>query len=140
MTPQPLKPAHRISTAPLRLVERIVVPIEGSDREYLAQTWAVELAASLGLSIRAVHVRTGLEPEPGGLFAYIREEGAKWDVPVETAILDGTDAASEILAELTSRDLVVVGTQRLAGKYEVGSVARELVRHSPCPVQLVRLS
>lgn len=122
-----------------RPVERIVVPVQGSDREFLAQSWAIELAASLGLPVYAVHVVEDPDAETSGTFAYLRGEAAKWQVAIDTTVLDGPDAATEILAELTPRDLVVLGTSRLSGKYHVGSVALELVRRSPCPVQIVRL-
>ncbi len=117
--------------------ERIVIPVEGSDREYIAQQWAVELAAALGLPIHAVHV-SGSEPD-GEPFNYLETLAEKWGVPLTTRHALSDDVAGELVAELAPRDIAVIGTRRLAGNYHVGSVAAELVRKAPCPVQIVRI-
>ncbi|MDX1612341.1 MAG: universal stress protein, partial [Candidatus Thermoplasmatota archaeon] len=50
--------------------ERIVIPVQGTDREYEAQQWAVEFAAALSVPVYAVHVAQGEEQasqgDPGG--------------------------------------------------------------------------
>lgn len=124
----------------MRVVERIVIPIEGSAREYEVQRWAAELAAGLEVPILAVHVATsGGRPAPD-LFSYVQGECKKWGVSLERRTIEGREVAAELVQELDVRDLVLLGTRRLASGYTVGSVAGELVRRAPCPVQLVRLA
>lgn len=122
--------------------DRVVIPVQGTDREFLAQQWAVEFAAALGVPICAVHVATGAESadvDEDELFAYVGEEAMKWGVPIETHVLAGRSVVDVVLDEVKPRDLIVIGTRRLGSAFHVGSVAAELVRRAPCPVQVVRI-
>lgn len=123
-------------------LDRIVIPIEGTDREFEVQQWAAELAAALGVRVHALHVSRGNEEElHEDHFSFIQKVCDKWNIELETRVASRNDVAAEILDELGPRDLVVIGTRRLAGSgdYHVGSVAGELVQNAPCPVQMVRL-
>ncbi|PSG96099.1 hypothetical protein BRD56_12565 [Thermoplasmatales archaeon SW_10_69_26] len=125
-------------------MDRIVVPVEGSDREFEAQQWATELAASLDIRVHALHVTSGREEElHEDHFSFIEKLCEKWNVELTKRTAGRDDVTQEILDELAPRDLVVIGTRRMAnvngGDYHVGSVAAELVRQAPCPVQVVRL-
>jgi nucleotide-binding universal stress UspA family protein len=123
-------------------MDRLVVPVQGTDREFEVQQWATELAASLDVPVHALHVSSGQEEEiHGDHFSFIEKLCEKWGVELTKRIAGRDDVAQEILDELAPRDLVVIGTRRMAngGDYHVGSVTAELVRHSPCPVQIVRL-
>ncbi len=125
--------AHEVS--PIR---RIVVPVEGSDREFIVQEHAVALAAALGVPVHAFHVR----PVVGGsddVFAWLEKEADNWGVDLSSGSVDGDDPASEIVAELEPLDLVVIGSSHMGSKYRLGSVAEHLIRRAPCPVQVVRL-
>lgn len=115
------------------------MPVEGTDREFLAQEWAVELAAALEVPVRAVHVAPHAGTTAPDVFSYLQNQCKKWGVACRTTVVHGSDVAQELSDELTPRDLVVVGTRKLASHYHVGSVAGELVRKAPCPVQVVRL-
>jgi nucleotide-binding universal stress UspA family protein len=141
MTPMralPREPAARPGPA-LRLVERIVVPVEGTDREYVAQQWAAELAFALGVGVRAVHVDPDMRQPQQDLFRYVESECRRWGVPFESVVVHGQDVVEELTGELNARDLVVVGTRALASAYHLGSVAADLVRTAPCPVQILRI-
>jgi nucleotide-binding universal stress UspA family protein len=123
---------------------RIVIPVEGTDREFEAQQWAAKLAASLGIPVHALHVQTGPEDERNGdadHFSFIEQLAEKWDIELRTRVAGRDDVAQEILDELGPRDLAVIGTRKMAnsGQYQLSSVAAELVRRAPCPVQIVRL-
>ena len=121
-----------------RPAARVVVPVQGTDREFVAEQWAVELAAALALPVHAVHVApAGSDGE--GVFDFIRSVCEKWGVRLTTLVLHGSSVAEELVEELEPRDLVVIGTRRLAQDYHVGSVAADLVRRAPCPVQIMRL-
>lgn len=122
-----------------QLVERLVIPVQGTDREFVAQQWAVEMASVLGVPLRAVHVAAPIGPRRRDLFEYLTLESAKWSVELETRIVRGTDVVEELVQELDSRDLVIVGTRRMSSHFHLGSVAEGLVRRAPCPVQVVRL-
>lgn len=123
-------------------MDRIVVPVEGTDREFEAQQWATELAASLEVPLHALHVTSGREEElHEDHFSFIEKLCEKWNVDLTKRVASRDDVTQEILDELAPRDLVVIGTRRMAndGDYHVSSVTAELVRNSPCPVQIVRL-
>ncbi len=133
MPPSPMSGAFRPA-------ERIVVPVEGTDREYEAQQWAVEFAAALGTPVYALHVASG--DEDAGRedhFSFIEKLAEKWEVELEAVTISSNDVVTELVEELQPRDLVVIGTRQLSGQYHVGSVAGALVRQAPCPVQIVRL-
>lgn len=118
--------------------DRIVIPIQGTDREYLAQQWAVEMAAALKLPVRAVHVSNGTGNDPPDVFTYLQRIASKYSVTVTTKILHG-EIVEELVDELGARDLCVIGTRKLSHHYHIGSVAEALIEKAPCPVQVVRL-
>lgn len=123
-------------------VDRLVVPVQGTDREYDAQRWAAELAAALSVPIHALHVSRGDEEEVHtDHFDFLSGVCEKWDVELDTRVASRDSVVEEVLDELGPRDLVVIGTRRLSSSndYHVGSVAGELVQNAPCPVQIVRL-
>jgi nucleotide-binding universal stress UspA family protein len=132
-----------------RPVDRIVVPSEGTDREFLAQQWAVEFAAAMGLTLHGVHVSDGTRYGEAGdtedeeiardVFSYLEKLAEKYDVPFSWTILHGGDVVGLLRDELTARDLCVIGTRRLAHHYHVGSVTAALIESAPCPVQVVRI-
>lgn len=124
---------------PARPVDRIVVPVEGTDREFEAQQRAVELACYLGVPVCALHVAPPTGGTPEDVFSYLDKECVKWRVQLDARVVRGTSVVDELVDELHVRDMVVVGTRRMASEYHVGSVAAQLVRRAPCPVQLVRL-
>lgn len=132
-TPQTnLKPA----TGP---IQRLVMAIGGTDREYVAQSWAFQLASALHVPVLGLHVATeGAEP-PKDVFTYSRHQADKWHINYRTHTLWGADVAKLLCDELAPTDLLVMGTRRLARQFHMGSVAAELLRKAPCPIQLVRL-
>jgi len=121
-----------------RAVRRVVVPVGGTDREYLAQEQAVEMAAALGAPVFGLHIHTDVDP-PRAVFQYLEQQCERWGVPLETRALGGTDAAAELLQETGPMDLVVIGTRRLGGAFHLGSVANRLIQEGQGPVQVVRL-
>ncbi len=131
----------RTQPGTFKAAERIVVPVAGTDREFLAQQWAVELAAALGAPVRALHVAPAVGERMQGVFAFLDAECRKWGVKLSARSIAAEDVVEEVIAELNPRDLVVIGTRRLAAspQYHVGSVAAELIRRAPCPVQVLRL-
>lgn len=123
----------------LRLVDRVVVPVQGTDREFYVQQWAVEFAKQFGVPVLALHVENPASQAPSDVFSYIQAEARKWDVILETSVHPGDDVAKALLTELGPRDLVVLGTRRFKSRYRAGSVGAQLVEQAPCPIQLIRL-
>lgn len=132
MAPSPMSGAFRPA-------DRIVVPVQGTDREFIAQQWAVEFAAALGVPICALHVTTAGKAPDNGVFSFLEEACMKWGVTFHKQILAGEDVVDELVHEIKTRDLVIIGTRRLSGHYHVGSITRDLVKRVHCPVQVVRI-
>lgn len=122
-----------------RPVARIVVPVGGTDDEYLAQEQAVQFAAALDVPVHAIHVAAYPEAADDRMFHFLRQATKKWGVELKPCIALGTSPAEALLAELDSLDLVVVGSRRLGTRFHIGSVAERLIKESPAPVQVVRL-
>jgi len=133
MSEKSAKPMHH---PPTHALDRIVMPVSGSDREFLAQLTAVQLAAELRVPVTAVHVGDTDDDE---VFAYARKECDEWNVELDSVHLGG-DVVETLLSELGPRDLIVIGTRRLGHDgWHVGSVTLALIQRAPCPVQVVRL-
>lgn len=119
-------------------ISRIVVPVEGTDREYIVQEHAITLASALGIPVHAVHIRAPVGAH-NDVFVWMQKHAKEWGVDFDGQSLDGEDAAAEIVLELQPLDLVIIGSSHAGTKYRLGSVAEYLIRHAPCPVQVVRL-
>ncbi len=120
-------------------IQRVVVPVGGTDREFVAQEMAVGFASALGVPVAGFHVCPDPDDAPPDLFAYLRDRAAKWSVSMEEHVVAGTSASQELLKELTIMDLVVIGSRRFGIRYQLGSVAQGLLQHAPGPVQVIRL-
>lgn len=123
-----------------RVVRRVVVPVQGTDTEFLAHQRACALAAQLGVPAVGIHVAPPGQPGVGTPFAYLVREAARWKVPFSGRTIVGASVADEILAEIDALDLVVIGTRQLGTRYHVGSVAGEILKRAPCAVLMIRLS
>lgn len=121
------------------LVGRVVVPIGGSDSEYLVQQQAVEFASVLDAPVFAIHVSPAPDETRSDLFGYLEGLCRKWGVESETRTLGGTDVVDALLTALDPSDLVFIGTAHLGNGFHVSSVAEALIRHAPCPVQVLRI-
>lgn len=121
--------------------DRVVVPVQGTDREYDVQQWAVEFASSTRSPITAVHVSDEPDQVPPDLFQFLEKLCEDRDVELETHVPAGTDeeVVEVLLAELTPMDLVIIGTRQLGQGYHVGSVAEGLIQGAPGPVQVLRI-
>lgn len=136
---RPLHAAQMTFEANTGPVQRVVLAIGGTDREYVAQSWAFQLASALHVPVVGVHVATDGGEPPVDLFMYSRQQAEKWRVDYRTHTLWGPEVARLLRDELSPTDLLVMGTRRLARQYHMGSVAADLLRIAPCPIQLVRL-
>ena len=122
-----------------RPAERIIVPVQGTDREFIAQQWAVEFAAALGVPVLALHVSPPGKAPDAAVFSFIDEASIKWGVTLQKELLVGDNVVDELVSEIKPRDLVIIGTRHLGGRYHMGSVALDLIQRARSPVQVVRI-
>lgn len=138
--------------------KRILIPVDGSPQSVHAAQTGLELAQALGAEIATVYV---VEPP----VPYTGEIGIPPDELLEVAERDDRDALAalrqsvrlppearhfvrvghpaDVIGKVAAEwpaDLIVIGSHGLGGlgRALLGSVADAVVRHSPCPVLVVR--
>lgn len=134
----------------------IIVGVDGSPEGDAALRWALRVAAQPGDRVRALAVRPAEALLPGTSLAFqphgrrppgnslphqrvaaVRREFP--DAPEVTVATPYGDPATELVTASADADLLVVGAHGtgLAHELLLGSVSRECVRYSRCPVVVV---
>jgi nucleotide-binding universal stress UspA family protein len=156
---KPIKEVTDVSEAPLN---RIIVPLDGSDSSFRAGRYAIKIAKPANAEIVFMHAVVKppyVEYKGAGLIIvhYIEEakrQADKWyqdlgkiaeeqgvKFSAET-ILDIVSAADAIVAYAQDKkaDLIVMGTKGRTGvkRFLLGSVASGVVAHAKCSVMVVR--
>jgi nucleotide-binding universal stress UspA family protein len=147
----------------LTTTSKIVVGIDGSKESRLALRWALEEAKLRGATLRVVHTwslpHTGAGPgtamQPQALTQAIDDDRVaaadlidselaaagidRGGVTIEPVVVEGP-AASALLAESESAELIVVGSRGRGGfkGLLLGSVSHQTAQHASCPVVIVR--
>ncbi len=149
----------------MSVYRKILVPIDGSPTSNRGLMEAIELARNQGATLRLVHVLDELILGPGAeTLVYLgntvdllREAGEQVVEKAEAAVqesglesesviveITGGRAADSIVAEANAwgADLMVLGTHGRRGvkRLIMGSDAEEIVRTTPVPVLLVRMT
>ncbi len=144
---------------------KILVPVDGSPASNRGLVEAIALARNQGATLRLVHVLDELILGPGAetvvylgnTVDLLREAGKQVVAKAEAAVqasglesesvileITGGRAADSIVAEAKAcgADLIVLGThgRRGARRLVTGSDAEEIVRTTPVPVLLVRMT
>ncbi|MEV4050011.1 universal stress protein [Amycolatopsis sp. NPDC049688] len=132
----------------------IIVGTDGSPRGDAALRWTLEIGAHAGDTVRAILVRprdtllpgTSFAIQPHGrvpeadysLDARVRELATETPASVETRTVHG-DPATELVTASADADLLVLGAHRGGAMADLvlGSVGRECVRYSRCPVVVI---
>ncbi|MEU5266876.1 universal stress protein [Amycolatopsis sp. NPDC021455] len=132
----------------------LVVGVDGSPRGDAALRWTLETGAHTGDTVRAILVRPrdGLLPgtsfalQPHGripegrysLATHVSGLGIETAAEVETRTVHG-DPATELVTASADADLLVLGAHRggAVADLVLGSVGRECVRYSRCPVVVI---
>jgi nucleotide-binding universal stress UspA family protein len=141
-----------------KLIQKILVPVDGSDSSKKALEMAIALAKASKASVTVLEVIEDFGPLPGYYEAapkgkdrvkWISEQrfekvhpildnsGVSWD----RMVVEGY-AADEIvrIAEEGKYQMVVIGSRGLSamGRFLVGSVSDRVVHHAHCSVTIVR--
>ncbi len=146
---------------PIKLFERILVPVDFSDHSKKALTYAKEISDSYGANLQLLHViedtihpafslsgKSSIFDLVPGIEEDCRRRMEKMVLEAgiikENAeiIVKGGQAAHDIIkfAKDNSSDLVVIATHGLTGIEHLllGSVTEKVVRMAPCPVFTVQ--
>jgi nucleotide-binding universal stress UspA family protein len=149
----------------MSVYRKIMVPVDGSPASNRGLAEAIALARNQGATLRLVHVLDELILGPGAetvvylgnTVDLLREAGEQIVAEAETAVhasglesesvileTAGGRAADAIVAEARAcgAELIVLGThgRRGAKRLVMGSDAEEIVRTTPVPVLLVRMT
>lgn len=140
------------------MYQRIVVGTDGSATARAALAQAADMATGCGASLHVVHGAgtatvfgdsvmavpgpvtdrhlTAIEHDLETQVAPLRDQGV--EVTVHVLAESGSDAVLTV-AEQVDADLVVVGSQGMAGKrrFILGSVPNSVSHHAPCSVLIV---
>lgn len=126
-----------VATEPVR---RIVVPLDGSPTAERALPMAATLAAMVGAPIQLITVddpadSASVDANLAALAIRLRSAGS--EVAFQTR---SGEPGLELVASLVPGDVVVATThgRGTARRWQIGSVAENLLRRAPAPVLLVR--
>lgn len=141
-------------------MERILVPVDGSEQATLAASWAAKCAAQFGSDLTLLHVfvlapteALGLANQPKEQINEIKERLAtevfdqarstldETGVDINTVVVVG-DPADEItgIAKAQGYNHIVMGSRGLSPVEELilGSVSERVIREAHCAVTIVR--
>lgn len=141
-------------------IGRILVPTDGSEPAVAATEYAVALAKTVGATVKAIYVDTGMDaleyPEEAmtqdvyeGVHASIKGLALaqvmceRNGVPCEVEVVQGGVAKRIVAtAEEWKADMIVLGDTGRTGlkRIALGSVAETVVKGSPIPVLVIKAS
>ncbi|MBM7856134.1 nucleotide-binding universal stress UspA family protein [Desulfohalotomaculum tongense] len=144
------------------MYNKILTPVDGSERSKKAAVHAADLAEKFGAQLTILHVVSSLPSyyinsdrlssiqktlldefikEGQQVLTKIKWDLSKKDVDIKTSLVVG-NPADEIckLAHQESFDLIVMGSRGLGEikGYIMGSISNRVVRHARCPVLIYR--
>ena len=148
-------------------IERILVPIDGSDNAFRAASFAVDLATKYGSELlllyafdlnqirysigligvgypsNIVQIKENVAKEAAPWFERVQKEADSAGVAVKTDVIDAVLSVVEEILDCADRkkiDLIVIGSRGRTGfkKLLLGSIASGLVTHVACPVMVIK--
>jgi len=136
------------------MIDKILVPTDGSAHSLRAAEYAAKLAAELGSKVSILHV-SEYHPHVRARELVHEEEKAAEAILSETnKVLEKAGVSAELMklqfghpadiictvAERQKFDIVVMGGKGAheIGRFMLGSVADRVAHHAPCPVLIVR--
>jgi len=135
--------------------DRIILPIDGSNRAKNAAKKAITIAKNRNIDIHAIHILHHsylfIHPEMyptmekkimENAIIYLNEIeqiGKKMGIKIMTKIIEGIPY-EEIIKFAHKDDLIVMGNKGKTGleKILIGGVAEKVIRHAPCDVLIVK--
>jgi len=138
------------------MIERILLPTDGSAFSERAADYAIDLAKRLNSKIVSVHIVRIAAPRTldtnnikdeaarraDTCFESIREKAKDAGIDIETKVLISRSIEDALLEEIEEYDyqLTVMGAHGLSGfkKFILGSISDAIVHHSTKPVLLVK--
>jgi len=144
--------------------QTILVPVDGSHPSLHAEELVVPIAKHFDSKVTVLHtvsrdmiqlisssssnipssiageLRASLEQKGGQIIANAKALYKEENIPVDTKLIEYGDPAESILDYCGKYDLIVMGGRGEGGteEFELGSVAKKIIRHSECPVLLVK--
>ncbi|SRR5579883_823198 len=143
-------------------INKILLPIDGSDTSFKAARYAIKMASQNGASIFCIYVieipTYGLYGSVGATaptyynevvksadewFEEVKEVAQKSGVKIKTESLMNASSVPDSIVNYAAKnniDIIVMGTRGRTGvkKLFLGSVASAVVSHAHCPVLVVR--
>ena len=148
-------------------VEKILVPIDGSDNAFRAASFAIDLASKYSSELILLHafdlnqirysigllgvgypsnidkIKEDVAKEAAPWFERVQKEADSTGVTVKTDVIDAVLSVVEEIIDYADRkkiDLIVIGSRGRTGfkKLLLGSIASGLVAHAPCPVLVAK--
>lgn len=148
-------------------VEKILVPIDGSENAFRAASFAIDLASKYASELVLLYVfdlnqtrysigligvaypsnidkiKENVAKEAAPWFERVKKEAEIGRVAVKTEVVDAVlSVVEEIInyAEKKKIDIIVTGSRGRTGfkKLLLGSIASGLVTYAPCPVIVVK--
>jgi len=148
-----------------RLINRILLPIDGSESALKAAELAIVIAKGVIAEILAIHVvpESSLilplgpevpyippaefwekaEEEAMEILKPVKEMCEKSKVKVETRVVRSKTSIVDTICRVAEEEkcnLIVMGTRGVTGvkRFLLGSVASGVITYAPCPVMVVR--
>jgi nucleotide-binding universal stress UspA family protein len=138
------------------MIERILLPTDGSAFSERAADYALELAKNLNATVVTIHIvrmsapkvldaknlKTESVRRAETCFKSIKEKAKEHGIELETKVLISRSIREALLEEIEDYDydLTVMGAHGLSGvkKFILGSVSEAVVHRSSKPVLLVK--
>jgi nucleotide-binding universal stress UspA family protein len=120
-------------------IQRLLVPLDGSEAAEVALRWLPLLPAREITLLRVCDSQIASATEATAYLAEAATRLSPFDRIIATQVAMGS-AAEEIVTAATTADLVMMSTRGAGGggRLLFGSVADRVARHSPAPTLLIR--
>ncbi|MHB8918050.1 MAG: universal stress protein [Desulfocucumaceae bacterium] len=138
------------------MYQKILVPLDGSERASAAAGYAMDLAKLAGAGVEFLHVipiipvkgevygkiKDDIEADGRRILRKAEEEFGSSGVSITTKMISSGDPPAEIcrVAKEGRFDLIVLGSRGLGEftGYLLGSVSNRVVRHAHCHVLVIK--
>ena len=130
------------SQVSLEHIERVIMPLDGSDNSKVAARLGLALAETYDAQPDAIYVQT--DPDLPSWFGLARIEASLSDLPdtrhVQRQVVRANDIVQGVLSRCDERSLVVLGYSEKSSldRWIFGNVAQRMLAQAPGPVILAK--